>query len=259
MKFSLIIPTLGERPMELNRLLQSLQRQQFKDFEIIVVSQDNHETVSRILQEFPDIQSEHLTMDVKGLSKARNKGLKFVKGEIVILSDDDCWYPDNGLKIISDAFLSEPKIDVLLTQILDPDSGQLYKNYSDQPQWITSKLNLMSRSSIEIAFRIKEMTQPFFDELFGIGSIYACGEEVDFLLQNYKSNSIYYLPEITVFHKRKNKGSSEAQIVAKGAVYAKNYPAYISLAVLARDLLLKHENNFRTFFKGYYEYSKRKD
>ena len=40
---TLILPTLGEREFEINRLFNSLENQIYKDFEVIVVSQANHE------------------------------------------------------------------------------------------------------------------------------------------------------------------------------------------------------------------------
>ncbi len=47
-------------------------------------------------------------------------------------------------------------------------------------------------------------------------------------------------------------------MVAKGALYKKNFNFVVSFGVLARDLIVKRENNIKDFFKGYYEYSKRK-
>ena len=44
-----------------------------------------------------------------------------------------------------------------------------------------------------------------FDERLGLGSEFVCGEEVDFLLSNYEKNAIFYIPEVTVYHKKKNE------------------------------------------------------
>ena len=49
---SLIVATLGERKEELRRLLDSLNAQNYQDFEIIIVSQDNHEVVEKLIMEY---------------------------------------------------------------------------------------------------------------------------------------------------------------------------------------------------------------
>ena len=73
----------------------------------------------------------------------------------------------------------------------------------------------------------------------------------------YEKNAIFYILEVTVYHKKKENGSSNKQIIAKGAVYGKNFNIFICLLVLLRDLVLKKEKNFKYFFEGYNEYFKR--
>ena len=61
----------------------------------------------------------------------------------------------------------------------------------------------MSKSSIEVAFKKDLVMNKKFDERLGLGSEFVCGEEVDFLLSNYEKNAILYIPEVTVYHKKK--------------------------------------------------------
>lgn len=105
----------------------------------------------------------------------------------------------------------------------------------------------MSKSSIEVAFKKDLLVNKKFDERLGLGSEFVCGEEVDFLLSNYEKNSIFYIPKITVYHKKKENGSSDKQIIAKGAVYGKNFNIFICLLVLLRDLMLKKKIILNTF------------
>lgn len=249
MKVSILVPTLGERDKELHRLFRSIEEQKYKDCEIIVASQANHDKVETIISDFPELQFKHVKLNKKGLSYARNEGLKVCGGDIVILSDDDCWYPFGAFDNIFEIF-KDTDADILLTQIEDFDKKQLYKNYDKEEKVITRKLDLMSRSSIEITFR-RDRIIGFFDERFGLGSDFVCGEEVDFLLNNFKGLKILYKPIVTVYHPRKSYKSSDKQIIAKGALYAKHFSLPICVAVLMRDLIVKKENNFNNFFKGY--------
>ena len=121
---------------------------------------------------------------------------------------------------------------------------------------IKKELSLLSKSSIEIAFKRDE---PYleFDVLFGLGGKYVAGEENDFLIRALRSKKvIQYEPIITVFHQKKTNRENEKQLIAKGAFYSKNFGFFISNLVLLRDLIIKHQNNYRWFWNGYYDYKK---
>lgn len=249
---SVLLPTLGSRQKDIVRLLNSLDGQTFKKFEIIIAVQENHNLIKNIVKNYGDLNIVQIDLNRKGLSYARNEGLKKCRGNIIILSDDDCWYPNYALEEI-DKYFETSNASILLTQIFDKNSNQLYKNYPKDNMIIKNKLELMSKSSIEIAFRRNNIKELYFDENFGLGSNFVCGEEVDFLLRNFNTSIIHYVPLITVYHPKKYSNSSNQQIVAKGALYKKNYNFIICLLVLLRDLFIKKENNFHYFYKGYKE------
>lgn len=258
LKISLLVPTLGERESEFARLLDSLKAQSYRNLEIIVISQDNHQTVAALCEQYSGaLAVKHLKSDIKGLSLSRNIGLKEATGEITVLSDDDCWYPSEAMSKIAAAFIENPQTDVLLTQIYDPLSDSAYKAYESEAKKISIITDLLSRSSIELSFRKREGIE--FDERFGLGARYVAGEENDFLISCYKSGmNIFYKPEITVFHQKKTQKETAAQLNAKGAFYAKNFGFVISNMVLLRDLLKKHQNNYREFWNGYFDFKKNK-
>ena len=99
MKISVLVPTLGERTKEIERLLKSLLNQTYKNFEIIIITQGNHDTIKKIINKYKKLNIIHIVMNTKGLSKARNEGLNAATGEIIVLSDDDCWYPKESFDI----------------------------------------------------------------------------------------------------------------------------------------------------------------
>ena len=78
MKISVLVPTLGKREKEIRRLLETLEKQSYKDFEIIFVTQDNHEIVKDIICKYGNLDIKQIEMSVKGLSRARNRGLEIV-------------------------------------------------------------------------------------------------------------------------------------------------------------------------------------
>ena len=78
---SLLVPTLGKREQELRRLFDSLERQTYKDFEVVIVSQGNHDFVESCVASY-DFKHKHIKSDTLGLSVARNVGLKYIEGDI---------------------------------------------------------------------------------------------------------------------------------------------------------------------------------
>lgn len=257
LKISILLPTLGMRESEIKRLLDSLVEQTYTNLEIVIVVQGNFGIVQKIC----DLYLEKLNIIIIntneiGLSKARNLGLKYTSGDIVILSDDDCWYHKNSVKIIADFFIKHPELDILLTQIFDPVTKEFYKQYSGKSISISGFSKLLSRSSIEIAFKKKDPVIDF-DILFGLGGKYVSGEETDYLIRALKQNKrIHYEPIVTVFHKKKKNKETKQKLIAKGAFYSKNFGFFISNMVLLRDLVIKHQNNYRWFWNGYFDYKK---
>ena len=257
LRTSLIIPTLGDRIPELTRLFDSLTTQTNADIELIVVAQDNHSAV----KELCDLYSDRLSVkccliEKKGLSLARNAGLKYVSGDVLVLADDDCWYRSNSIEHIAGFFENNPDADILLTQIYDPEQGVQYKNYSKKRAIITRRTELLSRSSIEIAVRMKAPIIEV-DEAFGLGAKYASGEDNDYLIRALQERKkIYYEHVVTVLHRKKPYIESREQVIAKGAFYSKHMGFIVSNAVLLRDLIQKHQNNYRWFWFGYFDYKK---
>lgn len=252
MKASILIPTLGERREEIVRLLNSLLSQTYKNLEVIIVSQDNYERTEEICTLYcGKMEIKHIFLKRKGLSLARNEGLQYASGDVIILSDDDCWYPKRAVENILKYF-KKYNCDILLTKIYDPYKKIYYKNYPNKSQHIINSMKLLPKSSIEIAFRSASNLE-LFDENFGLGARYVCGEENDFLIRNYrKHKSVQYVPQITVYHRKKESSSNENQIIAKGAFYRKNFNIAIALVVLLRDYFMKHENNLKNFIIGYF-------
>lgn len=99
MKFSLIMATCGRRDDILD-LLKSLEQQTYKNFELIVVDQ-NDTPISDLFDEYKDKFSiNYIYTPIKGLSRARNAGLKVADGDFIAFPDDDCIYEKNVLESI---------------------------------------------------------------------------------------------------------------------------------------------------------------
>src|ERR1700742_1620555 len=93
--FSLVVSTKG-RTSELIPLLESLQRQTFRDFDVLVVDQNEEASLVPLLSQAWGFPLKHLRCPgERGLSRGRNVGWRACAGRFVAFPDDDCWYePD---------------------------------------------------------------------------------------------------------------------------------------------------------------------
>ena len=95
---SVILPTYN-RPGYLARALSSIRAQTFQDYEIIVVN-DGGEDVRQLCDLFgPGVYRYHAVN--RGLSAARNSGIRKSRGiYMAYLDDDDLWLPEHLSKLV---------------------------------------------------------------------------------------------------------------------------------------------------------------
>ena len=89
-KVSVIVPTYN-RADRLERALNSIVSQTCQDFELIVVDDGSTDKTYQLMKSFPKAQYFYIKKN-SGVSKARNVGLAFAKGELIcFLDSDDLW------------------------------------------------------------------------------------------------------------------------------------------------------------------------
>ena len=202
MKFSLIVCTLGERKTELERLILSLNNQTYNNFEVIFLSQKNHSIVEHILNT-ANFSYKHIKLEKTGLSYSRNEGFKYVSGNYITISDDDCWYIADSLEKISKEIKNRENLYTVFSfKIFDPINQISFKNNYLLKEKQLNILDILHCSSIEIFFHHSIINDIRFDERFGVGSIYPSGEENIFLTDIIKKGyKIIYIPIDIVYHR----------------------------------------------------------
>jgi glycosyltransferase involved in cell wall biosynthesis len=183
-KFSLIAAT-KDRSVELARLISSLDEQAIGDYELIVVDQNQDERLAPILAKSRRKEKIRRIRSSPGVSSARNEGLSFAKGEIVAFPDDDCWYPMETLKNVSDWFDANPDYDILSLTSRD-SNGEKSGNRWHRRSCDLSPLNIF-RTSACYCFFVRwtdKMRQIRFDHDLGPGgqTPYGASEDTDFVL-----------------------------------------------------------------------------
>jgi glycosyltransferase involved in cell wall biosynthesis len=201
--FSLIVATLN-RVTELDRLLDSLEEQSYRDFEVLVVDQNPDDRLVPVLGLHPRLTIRHVRSE-RGLSRARNVGLRAAGGDIVAIPDDDCWYPKDLLATVAAWFESHSEFGLLFTALRTVDnlhSGPKtpaegrHCTKSDLSTCLSASAGLFMRQSVATAVG-------GFNEYLGIGaaSKYQAGEERDYVLRAHqKGFQFWYEPSFTVHH-----------------------------------------------------------
>ncbi len=102
MKISVVIPVYNVKPY-LERCIQSVLRQTYKDLEIILVDDGSTDGSGEMCDNISmrDHRIRVIHQENKGLSEARNTGIRRSEGEyIIFLDSDDEWLLDDGLEAL---------------------------------------------------------------------------------------------------------------------------------------------------------------
>jgi glycosyltransferase involved in cell wall biosynthesis len=251
-RFSLIVATI-DRTDEVSILLQSLARQQMRDFELIIVDQNVDDRLVPLLEEwgskFADqnggenpIQLKHLRC-VPGVSRARNLGLAQSSGAIVAFPDDDCWYLPDTLQNV-DVWFKQHENYGILSIVSRDEQGRISSNRWWQAECDLKWINIFRTSGTCCYFvRRPQATIPLvFDESLGpgAGTKFGCGEDTDFLLSlmSYGIRGRFY-SALHVGHPCRD-GFVNVQRAARygggfGGVLAKHSNPLLFLALVAFD------------------------
>jgi glycosyltransferase involved in cell wall biosynthesis len=196
--------TVG-RKEEVKSFLQCLENQTYKNFELIIVDQNDNHLLDHIINEYKaKFAIKHIKITEKGLSLARNAGIKEVSGDIISFPDDDCLYPHDLLKKINKFFQDRRNVDAISTAWHDSLSGKPVRNYGEREETI-DRIKVWTKVSSITLFLKREVLNEIgvFDEKLGIGpsSIWQGAEDKDLPLRLLKTKfTLIFSPYIYVLH-----------------------------------------------------------
>ena len=228
---SLVVVTRNRAPL-LRRLFESLMRQSFKKFEVIIVDQSDSEH-RHMVRELVGTCEQNLDIRLiedsgTGLSRGRNLGVRIVQGEIIGFPDDDCWYADELVQQVFTWFQAHPDYDFLAAPFSEPNvhNSMFPAVERDISYW---RGGVIGVCSVGLFFRrrIVRGGNVFFAENLGVGRELICSEETDFVFRcvrcGYRGR---FVPAITVFHPIKSTLLEPERILnmdkARSYVFYKN-------------------------------------
>jgi glycosyltransferase involved in cell wall biosynthesis len=235
MQLSLVICTRNRAP-QLAETLQSLTRLQYASpWELVIVDNGSNDGTQTVIDSFRQNFSLKSVIEPRaGLGRARNRGWTISSGSIIAFTDDDCYPASDFLSSIIGCF--EDEIGFIGGRILlyDPNDFRitiqekatrqdLFPGDFLPPGLIHGANFACRRSALE--------SVNGFDERFGAGAIFSCGEDVDVLARMLARNwRGAYDPRPLVYHHHRRRNQMEALKLLRQ--YARGRGAFYSKCIL---------------------------
>jgi len=116
---SVVVLTMGDRPLELERAVRSVLEQAGDEVEVFVLGNGGDVPPLPV-----GVRTLRLAENI-GVPGGRNRGVEETSGEIVVFLDDDGWYPSRGLvEHVRESFSADPRLGIVSFRIIDPSSGE---------------------------------------------------------------------------------------------------------------------------------------
>jgi glycosyltransferase involved in cell wall biosynthesis len=225
MSVALVITTRG-RTYQLDKLFESLRDQEFKNFEIILVDQNDDDRLEEIHDRWRStLRLRRLwTPSERGSSRGRNVGWARTQCSFVLFPDDDCWYPPTFLShAVTQICLT--CADILTGRAADDGGRDINGRFEKVPQWVNAK-NVWT-TQIEWVIFFKRSTLEAvggFDADIGIGAAtpwQSCEGQDIVLRALMKGLSCYYDPSLYGHHAELDIYKPDEAMCQKGRMYGR--------------------------------------
>ena len=242
MKFLIIIPTHNE---EKNILfcLESLKKQTFRDYKIVVVNDGSTDQTQNIVNEFA---AAHPDFEIKNLEKSEHqpgakvvrtfkKGLEMVDlkdFDIICKFDADIIFPENYLKKIHDVYEKNPKAGMVSGIVKIKKSvfeNKLAFDFRDEKkQWVFENIS----SKNHVRGPIKSYRKECFLDMNGLRPVLGW-DNIDVMLAKKHGWEVITIKDLWVKHLRPTAYKYKNQKAEKLGEYFYNIGLSLPLAVIS--------------------------
>jgi glycosyltransferase involved in cell wall biosynthesis len=177
-----------------------------------------------------------ISVKERGLSKSRNLAINNSNSDICVIADDDLKYRSGYKDIIINSYSKYPDADIIAFDV--PSTNQMRPTASLREGKVDF-LHSMKIASYQITFKRSSIIDNnlSFNEMFGAGSKYICGEENIFLTEALRKGlKIYFVNQniAIVDHKESTwfNGFNEKYFITKGAMFYEMFPLMSYLLII---------------------------
>jgi glycosyltransferase involved in cell wall biosynthesis len=231
---SVIIPTFNRLNL-LRETVESVRRQTFRDFEIIVVSDGSTDGTGEWLRSQPDLRV--LEQENSGIATSRNNGAAAAQGQwLAFLDHDDLWAPD---KLRVQAEFLKQNSEVGLVAARHVRLGKRCRT-PRRIRWLKGDLFVKEFSESFIHTSSVVIRGDVFQRIGGFPAQYRFADEFDVWLKIAAAYPIAHVNLPLVFIRFYDSNTSHDRIGVRTDTYdilTKNYdPERIPLRVFLRTL-----------------------
>lgn len=226
MKLSAVVSTLG-RKNEFTQLFGSLNKQTFRDFEVIIIDQNEDDRLSFLDgTKFSFPLKRVRTPIARGLSIGRNQGLLHCQGDIVVFPDDDCWYPADLFERAVERVESSGA-DGVTGRAADETGRSINGRFETSAQTITRK-NVWTTQIEWMAFFRRDLLLKIggYDPSIGVGAAspwQACEGQELVLRALAQGANITFDPTLFGHHESLYSAKPSKQLIEKSRKYARGH------------------------------------
>lgn len=224
-RFSLVVATLG-RTEPLDRLFASLAAQQCQDFEVIVIDQNRVLDLGPKLARWGAVMPLHHVRapHLRGVSAARNAGVRMARGAVLVFPDDDCWYPRDYLRRV-DWMLEVTGASLLTGRAADTFGRTINGRFANSFAEITRANVFITQIEWNMAIDARLMQRlGGYDEAISLGgeTPWQGGEGYDLVLRAIAAGAgCAYHPDLVGHHEELAVARPDRAMVAKGRAYGR--------------------------------------
>jgi GT2 family glycosyltransferase len=118
-RLSVVVLTMGNRPVELKKAVDSALTQKGVEVEIVLVGNG-----ADIPGSWPETVRVVRLPENVGIPAGRNRGVEASTGELILFLDDDGYYDSHDLGAhLRDRFTADPKLGIVSFRVRDPEGG----------------------------------------------------------------------------------------------------------------------------------------
>ncbi len=154
--FSVIIPTYN-RANFLKKAIDSVLSQSYEHYEIIVIDDGSVDNTKELIKSYCSQKIIYVRQDNKGVSEARNLGIKISTGTFIAFLDDDDLYHENKLEVCFGYLKKRIDTNFFCSNFMFIDEkgdktmrGDVINNYSEVNLHNIAMFDLIHTSSVVI-------------------------------------------------------------------------------------------------------------
>lgn len=196
------------RPRQILEAVRALLAAPDDALELVVVDQSPGHETELALQTVRDPRLRYLHTHTVGKGVALNEGLQLARGEIVVLTDDDCLAAPGWVRAMEQLFEHRPTVGIVFCNVVpaehDRGAGYVPSYERRESRFVSSLWDLRDGLGLGAGMAIRRevaLRLGGFDEAFGPGGRFPSADEWDIAIRALVAGwHVYESAEVSIVH-----------------------------------------------------------